>query len=66
MTQPNSYISADDLEDIRNAYGMGVPLAELSARVGVSEQQLRRWLGWPEWKPEQPARLPWDLPEVTP
>jgi len=44
-----TYLSADDLDDIRNAHGCGVPLAKLAAQVGTSEDDLRRLLGLPQW-----------------
>lgn len=58
-----TYIDADTLEDARNAYAMGVPLAQLAAQLNTDEQSLRRLLGLPEWK-RQPTqkRLAWDLP----
>ena len=47
----SQYICGDDLQDIRNAYGCGIPLERLAAQVGVSEDDLRRLLGLPQWKP---------------
>ncbi|MCA9036411.1 MAG: hypothetical protein KDA91_14850 [Planctomycetaceae bacterium] len=46
------YIDGDTLQDIRNAYGMGVPLDQLAAQVGITEPELRRLLGLPQWGPE--------------
>jgi len=43
------YLSADTLDDIRNAYGCGVPLETLAAQVGTSENDLQRLLGLPQW-----------------
>ena len=54
------YLSGDDIADARNAYGLGVPLATLAAQLGVSEDELRRLLGLPEWK-RLPAQLELDL-----
>ena len=46
----SQYIDADTLDEIRNAYGCGIPLERLAAQVGVSEDDLRRLLGLPQWK----------------
>jgi hypothetical protein len=50
-----TYLDADTLADIANAYGCGIPLERLAAQVGTDEQTLRRRLGLPQWKqlPEQ-------------
>lgn len=45
------YIDADTLLDARNAHGMGVPLAKIASQLGISERDLRRALGLPEWRP---------------
>ena len=49
------YIDQDTIDDIRNAYGLGVPLETLAAQVCTTEDDLRRLLGLPAWKqlPEQ-------------
>ena len=46
------YISGDMLDDIRNAHAMGVSLELLAAQLGIAEDELRRLLGLPAWKPE--------------
>ena len=45
------YISGDMLDDIRNAYGCGVPTEKLASQLGIAEDALRRLLGLPQWKP---------------
>ena len=45
-----TYISGDDLDDIRNAHACGVPLEKLAAQLGTDEDDLRRRLGLPSWK----------------
>ena len=48
----STYISGDMLDDIRNAYGCGVPTEKLAAQLNIAEDALRRLLGLPAWKPE--------------
>ena len=50
MSQP--YIDGDQLDEIRNAYGCGIPLERLAAQLNIAEDALRRLLGLPAWKPE--------------
>ena len=59
MNRP--YLDADTLQDARNAYGCGIPMELLAAQLGVSEDDLRRRLGLPEWKqlPQQPELDLW-------
>ena len=45
------YIDADTLDEIRNAYGLGVPLERLASQLGTDEETLRQLLGLPKWKP---------------
>ena len=47
----HTYIDADTLDDIRSAYACGIPLQQLAAQVDVSEDDLRRLLKLPQWKP---------------
>ena len=46
------YLCQDVLDEIRNAFGMGVSLETLAAQLGTTEDALRRLLGLPAWKPE--------------
>ena len=48
----SQYIDQDTLDEIRNAYGMGVSLKTLAAQLGTTEDALRRLMGLPEWQPE--------------
>lgn len=41
-------LTADELDEIRNAWGFGVPLSILARQRGIDEQELRRQLGLPE------------------
>ena len=50
------YIDADTLDEIRNAYGCGIPLERLAAQRGICEEALRRLLGLPAWQPEPPLQ----------
>ena len=52
----STYISGDMLDDIRNAYGCGVPTEKLASQLGIAEDALRRLLGLPQWKPERPLQ----------
>ena len=52
----SQYIDQDTLDEIRNAYGMGVSLKTLAAQLGTTEDALRRLLGLPAWKPEPPLQ----------
>ena len=62
----SQYIDADTLDEIRNAYGCGIPLERLAAQVGTDEQTLRRLLGLPQWKqlPEQTELDLWAVDEL--
>ena len=51
-----TYISGDDLQDARNAYGCGIPLERLAAQLNIAEDALRRLLGLPQWAPEPPLQ----------
>jgi len=46
----SQYIDADSLEDIRNAFAMGVSLELLAAQFATTEGDLRRLLGLPAWQ----------------
>ena len=48
----SQYIDQDTLDEIRNAFGSGIPLATLAAQLGIAEEALRRLMGLPEWQPE--------------
>jgi hypothetical protein len=52
----SQYIDQDTLDEIRNAYGMGVSLETLAAQLGIAEEALRRLMGLPEWQPEPPLQ----------
>ena len=54
MNRP--YIDQDTLDEIRNAYGCGIPLERLAAQLGIAEEALRRLMGLPEWQPEPPLQ----------
>lgn len=49
-------LSPDELDEIRNSWGCGVPLQLLATQHGVTENELRRQLGIPPRRaPEPPA-----------
>ena len=48
----SQYIDQDTLDEIRNAFGCGVPTEKLASQLGIAEDALRRLLGLPAWKPE--------------
>ena len=52
----SQYIDQDTLDEIRNAYGMGVSLETLAAQLGITEEALRRLLRLPQWQPEPPLQ----------
>ncbi len=41
-------LTSDEIADVRNAWGFGVPLSILARQRGIDEQELRRQLGLPE------------------
>ncbi len=43
------YLNDDDLQDLKNAHGFGVPISQLATQVGATEGELRRLLGLPAW-----------------
>ena len=56
------YLSGDTLQDVRNAFGCGIPLELLAAQLGIAEGDLRRLLGLPRWqtidfRQQTPGRL---------
>ena len=58
----SQYIDSDSLEDIRNAFAMGVPLQTLAEQLATTEGDLRRLLGLPAWqeidfRQQTPGRL---------
>ena len=55
-----TYVDGDTLDEIANAYGLGVPLETLAAQVGTTEDDLRRLLGLPKWK-QLPQQTELDL-----
>ncbi|MGB4709970.1 MAG: hypothetical protein WBH28_15995 [Fuerstiella sp.] len=54
MNRP--YIDQDTLDEIRNAYGCGIPLERLAAQLNIAEEALRRLLRLPQWQPEPPLQ----------
>lgn len=46
-------LTPDQLADVRNAWGFGVPLETLAPQVGLSVDELRIELGQPAWRPVQ-------------
>ena len=52
----SQYIDQDTLDEIRNAFGCGVPTEKLAAQLNIAEDALRRLLGLPAWKPEPPLQ----------
>ena len=55
-----TYIDADTLDDLRNAFAMGVPLETLAGQFGTDEQTLRRRLRLPQLD-ESPRQTQLDL-----
>lgn len=41
-------LTSDEIADVRNAWGFGVPLSILARQRDIDEQALRRQLGLPE------------------
>ena len=46
------YFSQTQIDDARNALGFGVSAAQIAAQLGVTEKELRRLLGLPDWELE--------------
>ncbi len=41
-------LTPDELSEVRDCWGMGVPLSILARQRGIDEQELRRQLGLPD------------------
>ena len=52
----SQYIDQDTLDEIRNAFGCGVPTEKLASQLGIAEEALRRLLRLPQWQPEPPLQ----------
>lgn len=48
-----SRLTAEQVADVRNAWGFGVPLETLAPQVNLSVDELRIALGQPAWQPVQ-------------
>ncbi len=46
------YLSQDQIDDCRNALGCGISISRIAVQLGVTEKELRRLLGLPEWELE--------------